>query len=379
MKSKTSTNVSESADLAERDITHMRRAIALASQAIGRTAPNPPVGCVLVKNGRVIGEGYHRKAGLPHAERDALANALNDTKGATAYVTLEPCNHHGRTPPCTDALLEAGIQRVVVGAVDPNPRVSGAGLERLRVAGVEVVAGVCEHQALELIAPFTRHMLHRRPLVTIKIACTLDGKIATSSGHSQWITGPEARLDVHRLRNHVDAIAVGAGTVRTDNPRLTTRLPDDSGRSPLRVIVSTRLNLPMDAQIFDAELASNTVIFCAETNPRVEASFAKKGVEVIPVGHGSGEGVALDIMLDMLARRDVMWLMVEGGTGLSSSFLQQGLVDTLRIYQAPKVIGADGLSWAGAMGLRTMEDVQAWSLKQVQQLGSDIRIDLQRT
>jgi diaminohydroxyphosphoribosylaminopyrimidine deaminase/5-amino-6-(5-phosphoribosylamino)uracil reductase len=356
----------------------MERAVTLASQAIGRTAPNPPVGCVLVKGGQIIGEGFHHRAGTPHAERNALQSAAESPVGATAYVTLEPCNHHGRTPPCTDAIIQAGISRVVVGASDPNPVVSGAGIQRLRDAGISVTVGVLEDECMSLIAPFVKHVLHGRPWVTLKVATTLDGKLATRSGHSQWITGAEARLDGHFLRDQADAIAVGAGTIRADDPRLTTRLPNEQGRSPLRIVVSSRLSLPLQAQVFMPDLASNTLVVCAEAEPTMRQKLESSGVSVSEVGYGSNGYVALGALLDELGRRDVMWLMVEGGMGLATEFLRADLVDELRIYQAPKLIGGDGKSWVGSLGIDTMPDTMEWSLSKVQTIGPDLRIDLKR-
>jgi len=226
------------------DRTFMRRALALAARAYGRTAPNPMVGCVLVKGGRVVGEGYHHKAGMAHAEVEALRNAGSRARGGTAYVTLEPCNHTGRTGPCSEALIAAGVARVVVAMADPNPRVAGGGAARLRKAGIPVEIGLCEAEARQLGAGFVKHVTTGRPLVTLKAALTLDGRLATASGDARWVTGEAARAEVHRMRDRADAILVGAGTVAADDPSLTTRLEGARarrGRDPLRVILDGRL------------------------------------------------------------------------------------------------------------------------------------------
>jgi diaminohydroxyphosphoribosylaminopyrimidine deaminase/5-amino-6-(5-phosphoribosylamino)uracil reductase len=235
--------------LKKADMEYMQRAIELATQARGRTSPNPMVGAVIVKDGKIIGEGYHKKAGTPHAEIHALAAAGNEARGATLYVSLEPCCHHGRTPPCTEAIINSGIKRVVIAALDPNPKVAGGGLQRLKEAGIDAEFGLMQEAAMELNAVFFKYIQRALPYVALKTAMTLDGKIAAGSGDSRWITGPEARQHVHQLRNIYDAIMVGIGTVLADNPRLNTRLQEGQGRDPVRVIIDNQLDLPVNSII----------------------------------------------------------------------------------------------------------------------------------
>jgi diaminohydroxyphosphoribosylaminopyrimidine deaminase/5-amino-6-(5-phosphoribosylamino)uracil reductase len=257
------------------DIQFMKKAIELAGNALGRTSPNPPVGCVLVKHERVIGSGWHHGAGSAHAEVNAVSTATESISGSTAYVTLEPCNITGRTGPCTKVLIENGVTRVVVGATDPNPKVSGGGLRELQGAGIEVESGILEAECNALIDPFRMWVTHGRPLITLKVATTLDGRIATSTGHSRWITGESARRHVHQMRDRHDAVLVGAGTLRADDPALTTRLEYGEGRDPLRVIVSESLNLPSDAKVFAQDKLSATVVVTPD-----QSSETKRLVEV---------------------------------------------------------------------------------------------------
>ena len=358
----------------EIDETFMSRAIELARRGAGRTAPNPPVGCVLVRDQQIIGEGWHKKAGEAHAEADALAQCPVSTLGATAYVTLEPCNHTGRTPPCAAALVQAGIERIVIGSIDPNPNVTGGGVERLRAAGLDVRTGVLQEQSDSLIAPFSHWLLHKRPLVTLKVATSLDGRIATMTGHSQWVTGEEARLDVHQRRNETDAILVGSGTVRADDPRLTTRLPNGEGRDPIRVVVSNDpKKLPANARILNEACGAATILVTHQ--PITQSStLTNAAVEVWTVNRDE-DGVSLRETLNQLGERNIQSLLVEGGQQIATSFLKQGLVDRIVCYIAPKIIGGDGREWAGALGFRTMNAAIRLENVRIQPMGSDVCIE----
>ncbi|OSM00273.1 bifunctional diaminohydroxyphosphoribosylaminopyrimidine deaminase/5-amino-6-(5-phosphoribosylamino)uracil reductase RibD [Magnetofaba australis] len=318
---------------------YMDMALRLAARAQGRTRPNPTVGCVLVKQGRIVGKGYHHRAGLPHAEREALAEAGAAARGATAYVTLEPCSHHGRTPPCCDGLIEAGVAQVVAAMSDPNPQVAGRGLERLRAAGIAVTVGVREAEAQALIRPFTTWMLHKRPMVTLKAAASLDGKTATRSGQSQWITGPAARKRGHQLRNSHDAILIGSGTLLADDPQLTCRLR--GGRDPVRVVVDANLRIADEAAVLNLPSQAPTWIIATEqADPirRAELS-ARNNVEVITCGALPDGRVDLHDLMGQLASRDITSVLSEAGGILTSALLEARLADRVALFLAPMLIG----------------------------------------
>jgi diaminohydroxyphosphoribosylaminopyrimidine deaminase/5-amino-6-(5-phosphoribosylamino)uracil reductase len=326
----------------------MRRAIARGER--GDPSPNPHVGAVVVKDGEVVGEGHHERAGEDHAEVAALRAAGARAEGATLYVTLEPCNHVGRTPPCVDAILAAKVKRVVVGCRDPNPNVQGGGLERLRSAGVEVVFGVAEPEAKQLIAPWTKFVTAGLPYVSLKLALSLDGRIATRLGHSKWVTGPDARLRVHALRARHDGIAIGIGTAIADDPRLTVR--DVTGRSPVRIVFDTRLRTPLHSRLVATAREVPTWLLCsADAQRSAEDELAERGVEVVR-SPTSAEG-RIDPMgaLRMLASRGIVSLMVEGGAELAGSFLAGRLADELHAFVAPILLGPRGrpgaVDWAG--------------------------------
>lgn len=318
----------------------MRRALALARQAEGRTSPNPLVGAVLVKDGRIVGEGYHRRAGAPHAEVEALRAAGEAARGATLYVNLEPCAHFGRTPPCAQALIAAGVAEVYYAVPDPNPLVRGKGHAMLAQAGIKVHQGLLAEEATLLNRPFFKYITTGRPFVIAKFAMSLDGKIATRLGESRWITNAASRLQAHRLRNICDAIAVGVGTVLADNPRLTTRLPNEEVRHPLRVVLDSRGRIPTTAQVFSPTLPGHTVLATTKHCPlayrrRLEA----QGVEVWVLPEDTSGRVDLRALLEALARREVMTLLVEGGSELLGAFVQQRLVDRVWAFIAPLLIG----------------------------------------
>jgi len=320
---------------------YMQQALELARRAEGRTAPNPAVGAVIVKDGAVVGSGFHPKAGEPHAEIFALRAAGELARGADIYVTLEPCSHHGRTGPCCDALIDAGVARVFVGIQDPNPQVSGRGIARLRAAGISVTVGTCEVECRRLIAPFVKWITRHQPFIILKAALTLDGRIATSSGESQWITNEHSRQHVHQLRDKVDAIMVGVGTVLRDNPRLTTRLAG-GGRDPLRIVVDSQLRTPIAAAIVNLSSAAKTVIFTTnQAEPQKVAAMRQLPmVDVIQVPSVAGK-VDLLAMLHYLGQHEVQTVLVEGGAELNMALFNAKLIDRVMFYFAPKLFGGD--------------------------------------
>ena len=327
------------------DEKHMMRAIGLAKLGEGMTRPNPPVGAVLVLEDHIVAEGWHRKAGEDHAERDCLKKLPPmpvQLSSATLYITLEPCSTQGRTPPCTDIILEKGIGRVVVSAKDPNPKHAGRGLNILREAGVEVVSGVCEEEGVELMAPFEKFITTGMPYVTLKLASTLDGRIADHTGDSTWITGSAARERVQEMRRRADAIMVGAGTVRADDPSLLPR--PSKGRNPWRVVVGK--NIPADAKVLTDEAADRT---------RVR------------------EGSLKEILKELATERDVMHVLCEGGGQLAAGLVEEGLVDEFAFFIAPKLMGADGFPNFGKLG-GLISDVQNLKFQSLEQVGDDVLI-----
>ncbi|WP_420416866.1 bifunctional diaminohydroxyphosphoribosylaminopyrimidine deaminase/5-amino-6-(5-phosphoribosylamino)uracil reductase RibD [Pacificispira sp.] len=353
------------------DARWMRAALSLARRGLGRVAPNPAVGCVLVRDGRVVGRGWTQPGGRPHAETEALARAGAAARGATAYVTLEPCSHFGQTGPCADALIAAGISRAVVAMPDPDSRVSGRGVDRMRAAGITVDTGLLEADAARLNAGFLSHRLRGRPVVTLKLATTLDGKIATAAGESQWITGTEARADAHLLRMTHDAVLVGIGTALADNPALTCRLPGAPGEG-WRVVLDSMGRLPPDAAL------------CDGTRPTLQlvASDASEdapgGVERIVVPRSSGGGLDPASCLTALADKGVTRLMVEGGGAVAASFLRDGLVDRIVWYRAPFALGGDGRDGIAPIGLVRLSDARQFLSVASRALGRD-RVEVLET
>ncbi|MBM3587927.1 MAG: bifunctional diaminohydroxyphosphoribosylaminopyrimidine deaminase/5-amino-6-(5-phosphoribosylamino)uracil reductase RibD [Alphaproteobacteria bacterium] len=321
----------------------MRAALALARRGLGNAWPNPAVGCVLVKDSRVIGRGWTQPGGRPHAETEALRRAGDAARGATTYVTLEPCSHHGRTPPCCEALAEAGITRVVMAMRDPDPRVNGRGLAMLRGAGITVEEGLLEAEARALNAGFFRRIQAGMPLVTLKLASTLDGRIATATGESRWITGKAARREVHALRARHDAILVGSGTVLADDPDLTCRIPGMERVPMLRVVADARLRTPPAARLVQgAQVAPVLIITAPGHAPAAQAPFMAAGADIVTVPAHAGGGLDLPSLLRALGRRGVTRVLAEGGAGLAAALLRQGLVDRLVWFHAPAVMGGDG-------------------------------------
>lgn len=348
----------------------MKRALDLARRGEGWTSPNPMVGAVIVKDGRVVGEGFHQKAGTPHAEVHALNAAQEKAKGAFVYVNLEPCCHQGRTPPCTDALIQAGVAKVVVAMEDPNPQIAGRGIKRLREAGIEVVTGVLAQEAGQLNEVFIKGMTSQKIFVAMKSAVTLDGKTASRSGSSKWITGEEAREFAHRLRHRYDAILVGIGTVLADNPRLTTRIP--GLKNPLRVVLDASLRISTEANLLDTQTGPTLVFTCMSLDgcPKAER-IREKGVELIQCPGDAGK-VELERVLKVLWQKGVTSLLVEGGGSIHGAFFDQQLVDKIYLFAAPKLVGghlAPGM--IGGVGMQEMKEAVPVEDLTVERIGKD--------
>ena len=350
------------------DHAHMARALQLAAHGHFTTSPNPRVGCVIVRDGRVVGEGWHARAGTPHAEIHALQAAGDAARGATVYVTLEPCSHHGRTPPCAEALIQAGVARVVAAMNDPNPLVAGGGIAMLTLAGIQAEVGLLEAGARALNPGFVSRMTRQRPWVRLKTASTLDGKTALANGASQWITGAAARADVQTLRARACAILTGSGTVLADNPRMNVR-DFDIGRQPLRVVVDSALRTPADAAILPALVA------CHHAEPAMRAALEQAGAEVVALPGTDGR-VDLAALLALLAQRGVNELHVEAGAGLNGALLAAGLVDEWVAYLAPLAVGDDARGLFAHPPLAALSDAARFRLADVRQIGDDLRLTL---
>ncbi len=350
----------------------MRLALAAGEAGRGRTSPNPVVGALVVRKGRVIARGFHARAGEPHAEVMALKKVGQAARGADLFVTLEPCVHFGRTPPCVDAIIAAGVRRVIIGTIDPNPLVKGRGVRRLRRAGIDVVSGVFETECRAANAAFFTFMQKGRARAVLKVAATLDGKIATASGDSRWVSGPDARALVHRWRDEFDAVLVGAETVRKDDPQLTTRRSGGKGRDAVRVMLDSRCTLPLTAGVFCLKSHAPTIVATTAAAPlgRRQA-LEKRGVEVIVCKTRSGR-IDLEDLLVRLGARGLLDVLVEGGATVFGSFLAAGLVDELRIFVAPRVVGSSGLSWAAMAAPSTMADAMRFAPPSIQRIGDDV-------
>lgn len=351
------------------DFRLMAHALQLAERGLWTTTPNPRVGCVLVRAGEIVGEGWHVKAGEAHAEVHALRAAGERARGATAYVTLEPCSHHGRTPPCAEALIAAGVTRVVAAMADPNPLVAGQGLATLTAAGVEAVCGLLEEEARELNIGFVSRMTRGRPWLRLKAAASLDGKTALNNGLSQWITGPEARRDGHRWRARACAILTGSGTVRDDDPQLNVREVVTS-RQPLRVVVDSRLETPLTAKV----LQGGTVLIAAAVDDPNKANLLRAaGAEVVLLPNPQGK-VDLPALLAELGRRGINELHAEAGFKLNGSLLREGLVDEFLLYFAPCLIGHEAAGLFNLPELATLDGKRRLAIRDLRQLGPDIRL-----
>jgi diaminohydroxyphosphoribosylaminopyrimidine deaminase/5-amino-6-(5-phosphoribosylamino)uracil reductase len=354
---------------APRDAFYMARAIQLARKGRYTTDPNPRVGCILVKDDVVIGEGWHVKAGQGHAEVEALKNTP-DARGATAYVTLEPCSHQGRTPPCSDALIKAGVSRVVAAMQDPNPLVSGKGLEKLKAAGIEVVSGVLQEDAQALNRGFIKRMTENRPFVRSKLAMSLDGRTAMASGESKWITSDKSRADVQRLRAESSAILTGISTVLADDPALNARIDGDV-LQPVRVVLDTKLTMPISAQM--AKLPGRSLILACAEDQQKQQALQQAGFEVHQLPGKNGR-LDLHAVMEFLAGQQINELLVEAGAVLNGALLEEGLVDEVIIYMAPCILGDQGRGLFTLPGLQQMADKKQLKLRDVRQVGPDLKL-----
>lgn len=367
----------------------MQRAIELALLGRHTTQPNPCVGCVVTQGDRIVGEGWHRRWGEPHAEPLALQAAGAQTKGATVYVTLEPHSYHGKTPPCTDALIRAGVRRVVIGVLDANPKVSGDGVRQLQAAGIEVEVGLLADATRELNLGFEKRMTTGRPRVIVKSAISLDGRIALASGESKWITGEAARADVQRLRSRVSAVLTGVDTVIADDSRLTVRDPsiDMLGRQPMRVVLDSKLRMPRSAAML--KLPGETLVFMGGASPAIGASPAPKtdtaadelrraGAEVIAADLDLFDRIDLDFVLRELGGRMCNDVLVEAGPTLVGRILQLGLADEIIAYVAPLLLGADARAMANLPPLQALDQAQRYTMHAVDRIGDDVRLVLRR-
>jgi len=356
-------------DLDER---YMRLALRLALKGAGRTSPNPMVGAVVVRGGKIVGRGYHQRAGGDHGEIAALKRAGKQARGATLYLNLEPCTHQGRTPPCTPVLIQSGVKKVVVGIVDPNPRVSGRGVRRLRQAGIQVRVGVLERECRRLNEPFIKHIRYHLPFVILKLAATLDGKIATSTGDSRWVTGEAARGYVHQLRDRVDAVVVGIGTVLADNPRLTCRL--SKGRDPFRVVLDGRLKISPRAHLLRQRNPERTIV---ATGPRVSAQkvkgIEKTGAQVWRFPFRGG-WIPFSSLLKRLGQMGFLSIMIEGGGATAARALKEGVVDQVVFFYAPKIIGGEGREMFDGLGIKKMSRSKTIREMETKRFGQDIMV-----
>ena len=356
-----------------KDEKYMQYALELARKGVGLVNPNPCVGAVIVKDGKIIGEGWHKKYGEAHAEINALASCLESTIGATIYVTLEPCCHYGKTPPCTEAIIRSGITKVVVGALDPNPLVAGEGIKRLRENGIEVVTGVLEKECIRLNEIFFHFITYRTPFVVMKYAMTLDGKIATTTGEARWITKDKAREDVHRDRNRLMGIMIGIETVLKDNPLLTCRI--ENGRNPIRIICDTHLRIPLKSKIVETAMGIRTIIATCEKDEKYYAPLLEKGCEILVVPT-KGEYIDLEILMQKLGEKGIDSILLEGGATLNYSMLESRLVHKVKAYIAPKIFGGElAKSPIGGLGITNINKHYALKSIQVKDIDNDFLIE----
>ena len=352
------------------DEIFMEKALILARRGLGKTSPNPMVGALVLKEGKILGKGYHRRYGGAHAEVIALRNAKGDVKGASMYVTLEPCCHHGWTPPCVDALIGAGMSRVVIGTPDPNPRVNGKGIQILRDNGIQVRVGVLEERCRELNEAYFKYIQRGIPLVTLKFAQSLDGRIATKTGRSQWISSPKALRLAHKLRSVHDGVLVGIGTILVDDPSLTVRLV--KGKNPRRIIVDGGLRIPLTAKVLNDEWVDKTIIVATEKANRGKAQVLKNlGAEILWAAKNQRGEVDMKDLLGKLGRMEITSVLVEGGAKIITSFLKESLADKIVIMIAPKLIG-DGIEAVGNLEIRDLNEALRLSKMKTRRLGEDI-------
>jgi diaminohydroxyphosphoribosylaminopyrimidine deaminase/5-amino-6-(5-phosphoribosylamino)uracil reductase len=357
------------------DNEFMRMALELAARGAGYVAPNPMVGAVVVQEGRVVGTGYHQAVGGPHAEVHAIDDAGDQARGATLYVTLEPCNHHGRTPPCTHKILAAGIQRVVVAVADPNPDVAGGGNAYLKDQGLQVLCGVCREQALRLNESFFKYARTKIPFVVLKMAATLDGRIATRTGDARWVTGPEARARVHALRHAMDAIMVGVGTVKVDDPELTTRLEAGRGVDATRIILDTHLRMPDTARMLQQASVAETWVVCGPAAaPDNRKRLADQGAVIVEAGLADGR-IDLAALMRILGARGITSLLIEGGAQVASAALNAGILDKVFFFYAPKILGGDdGIPMCSGPGPEKMRESLPLHRVEVERVGADVLV-----
>jgi diaminohydroxyphosphoribosylaminopyrimidine deaminase/5-amino-6-(5-phosphoribosylamino)uracil reductase len=353
----------------------MQTALVLAAKALGRTNPNPMVGAVIVKDGKIIGQGYHQQAGTPHAEIHALREAGPAAEGATLYVTLEPCVHYGRTPPCTDAIIKAGIKHVVIAAMDPNPLVAGRGVETMQKAGIITTVGIMEKEANRLNEVFNKFITTAKPFVVLKCAMSLDGKIATRTGHSQWITGSEARQFGHKLRDQYDAIMVGIGTVLADNPLLTTRLQHSQGKNPLRIILDSNARIPLESKVLVDQSATTLIAVTEQASAHKIAALQAAGASVLVTEAKNGR-VDLALLLDELGKRHITSILMEGGAKLAAAAMEEKLVDKVHFFLAPIIIGGHAAPGpVGGQGIARLQEAVKLQDLSMERLGNDLHIE----
>lgn len=357
------------------DEEYMKLALQLAASTKGQTSPNPMVGAIVVQNGAIVGMGAHLAAGEAHAEVHAIHMAGEKAIGSTVYVTLEPCSHFGKTPPCCDLLIKNKVKRVIIATLDNNPLVSGQGMRRLQEAGIQVDVGVLEEEAKQLNKVFFHYMHTKKPFVTVKAATSLDGKIATSTGESKWITGKLAREDVHRYRNSHDAILVGVNTVITDNPSLTTRL-HGGGKNPIRIVLDTYLRTPLSSTIVKDGVAPTWIIVGSHVSKERMEPFEEYGVTIIQMNSSL---IQIEELLSILGERNILSLLVEGGQHVHASFLEGGYWDQLILYMSPRLIGGvNAPSFFGGEGFSSLEDTPHLSIQQIEMVGEDIKMIAQK-
>ena len=352
---------------------YMKLAIEIAKKGVGWVNPNPMVGAVIVKDSRVIGQGYHKHYGGNHAEVDAFENVCEDPEGGTIYVTLEPCSHYGKTPPCVDKIIENKIAKVVIGALDPNPIVEGRGIKALKDAGIEVITGVLEEECKKLNEIFMKYIIEKKPFVVLKTAMTLDGKIATESGESKWITSEKARQEVHKLRNKLSSIMVGVDTVIKDNPELTCRLED--GRNPIRIVVDSKLRIPMKAKVIVDNLAQTIIATTEFADKDKILSLEKLGVKVLII-KSKNERVDLQSLMSKLGELNIDSVFLEGGSTLNFSALEENIVDKMQVYISPKIIGGEkSKTPVGGKGIKKLSDAIMLENMTVRYIGADLLIE----
>ncbi len=361
-------------EIEKKDEFYLARCLQLALKGKGYVSPNPMVGCVIVKDNKIISEGYHAKYGEAHAEVNAIKNAVESVEGATLYVNLEPCVHYGKTPPCVDLIIESKIKRVVIGTVDPNPLVNGKGIEKLKKAGIEVKVGVLEEESKKLNEAFIKYITKKIPFVALKIAQTIDAKIADIEGNAKWITSEQSLHFVHRLRSEYDAVLIGSRTAKLDNPNLTVRLV--SGRNPFRVVLDSTLSLPLELNLFSDEFKDKTIVFTSRLSFKNKREKIEKldslGIEIIPVKSSRKKLDLMDV-LTKLAEREIASVLVEGGGKILTEFIKRNLADKIYVFIAPKILG-DGVPSISKIGIRSIRDIITLKEISIQTFGNDVLI-----